>query len=50
MSSTHIELAKVTINEIISQCVDDEETVAELYPGADMIYNAKSWGLRNQGG
>ena len=46
---THMEAAKISINELISQCMEDIEQASELYPGVENIYNAKSWGLRNQG-
>jgi hypothetical protein len=47
--STHLKAATVSIDEIISQCVENEEMAVDLYPGLDNIYNAKSWALRNQG-
>jgi len=47
--NTHTEAAKVTIDELISQCMEDQEAGQEIYPGLEKIYNAKSWGLRNQG-
>jgi hypothetical protein len=46
---THIAAAKVTLDEGISQLMEDQEGAAELYPGAENFYNAKCWGMRNQG-